>query len=823
MGPKKKMTREEILLKKRLRERERYKKMKQDPILQAEMKEKERMKYAQKKKKKQVKAAKDMTTRELRQKRKQWKVNSKAYYKRKTNPSSFAATTPPESPTERNHQQDNVQRNSAKKRVKRDRSKIIQRNKKLQEVNKDLKRNVDKWKQRYYRLRKDKSVVLSPRANAIQIFKSKDKQLIQRKLVFGEALTTQLKINLSKIQCPKKKYSYVSNLIGDKNVLKKYKLMKDVINAFPSHTCKYSNNSVMKLKEKSQINALKEAVKEFLENDSNTRHAPGKKDTITRKKRKMQKRYLNDSMKNLHRKFVKETETKISYALFCRLRPFYVVHQKLDGRDTCLCKLCSNTEYMINSLHKNKIINERFANDCVHHLTCEAKSVKCYLRQCDGCVDKQMNFNEFDGNAIIHYEKWDTKKEKYKDKSGKVKETTLTIKVRVEQSALEVVNKLEEQMLKYLKHKGNIMNQFTSIKLLKTQMKDDEVLVHMDFSENYNLKYHSEVQSFHFGGSRKQVSLHTVVLYYKNSIYEDTKNKLFCTISENLSHGPQAILGHLQPIFQFINDKKPNLRAIHFLSDGPSSQYRNKLMFQLFPKEIQKYFSNVQSTTWNYLEAGHGKGAPDGIGAVVKRTADSLVSQGKDISSFEIFTRELKNNVRSVQIDVITKDNINSMMNNINTANIKPFKGTMQVHQVVVQFNEDAHLTAQMKTLSCFKCPVMKKCNHFNIGSMIIRKEPTKEKKTEAKEKKTDTSIKLSSYVIVNYEGEFFPGIVEGINNEEYIINTMCMSGPSHWKWPEKKDTCTYTINDIVETIDVPMMVNVRGTMSVPEIDKWRK
>ena len=35
--------------------------------------------------------------------------------------------------------------------------------------------------------------------------------------------------------------------------------------------------------------------------------------------------------------------------------------------------------------------------------------------------------------------------------------------------------------------------------------------------------------------------------------------------------------------------------------------------------------------TWNFSEAGHGKGVPDGIGATVKRLADCLVLRGHDV------------------------------------------------------------------------------------------------------------------------------------------------------------------------------------------------
>ena len=40
-----------------------------------------------------------------------------------------------------------------------------------------------------------------------------------------------------------------------------------------------------------------------------------------------------------------------------------------------------------------------------------------------------------------------------------------------------------------------------------------------------------------------------------------------------------------------------------------------------------------RSATWNFLEAGHGKRAADGIGAVVKRTADAYVNKVGDITN----------------------------------------------------------------------------------------------------------------------------------------------------------------------------------------------
>ncbi|CAK6978575.1 uncharacterized protein LOC114571525 [Scomber scombrus] len=40
-----------------------------------------------------------------------------------------------------------------------------------------------------------------------------------------------------------------------------------------------------------------------------------------------------------------------------------------------------------------------------------------------------------------------------------------------------------------------------------------------------------------------------------------------------------------------------------------------------------------KKVTWNFLEAGHGKGPADVVGAAVKRRADDIIAQGKDITN----------------------------------------------------------------------------------------------------------------------------------------------------------------------------------------------
>ena len=78
----KKLSREEILQKKRDAERARYQKIKSDPVKLAEQKEKERLKYLKKKEKGTRKSISDMTPREQRKTRKKWRAYSASYYSR---------------------------------------------------------------------------------------------------------------------------------------------------------------------------------------------------------------------------------------------------------------------------------------------------------------------------------------------------------------------------------------------------------------------------------------------------------------------------------------------------------------------------------------------------------------------------------------------------------------------------------------------------------------------------------------------------------------------------------------------------------------------
>lgn len=64
------------------------------------------------------------------------------------------------------------------------------------------------------------------------------------------------------------------------------------------------------------------------------------------------------------------------------------------------------------------------------------------------------------------------------------------------------------------------------------------------------------------------------------------------------------------------------------------------------------------SASWNFLEAGHGKGAADGIGAVIKRSADRIVYEGGDVIGTDDLISALESKGTSVKLVKITEDQV---------------------------------------------------------------------------------------------------------------------------------------------------------------------
>jgi hypothetical protein len=73
---------------------------------------------------------------------------------------------------------------------------------------------------------------------------------------------------------------------------------------------------------------------------------------------------------------------------------------------------------------------------------------------------------------------------------------------------------MEKCLVSYAAHHYRYRQQYSAIRHAKDGLRDEDILLHVDFSENYTGKRGQEIQAMHFG-NRRQVTIHQGILYCK--------------------------------------------------------------------------------------------------------------------------------------------------------------------------------------------------------------------------------------------------------------------------------------------------------------------
>ena len=188
--------------------------------------------------------------------------------------------------------------------------------------------------------------------------------------------------------------------------------------------------------------------------------------------------------------------------------------------------------------------------------------------------------------------------------------------------------------------------------------------------------------------------MHPMVLHYKEA-EESTAVKTFVGVSSVTAHSAPTTFAFIKAMMPYIKETVPNLRKIHFITDSPSSQYRNKTICALIAK-FESLF-DVQAT-WTWLEAGHGKGPCDGAGGGIKKKADNLVKSDEMITNASQFAEVLQRSNTAVNILEVTPNEVEQRRQEIEAWDILPVQGIAAAH-AAVPIDGFLHL----RVTSCFE------------------------------------------------------------------------------------------------------------------------
>lgn len=871
-----------------------------DPARRAAYLEKEKKKYQEDKKLKKKTGIKEKTGREQRLQRKRWKLNQAT--RREKMKKIDDMMTPPSTPVDPHSRDGDIvgalvpvpdnqlrQRNSGRKAVRRDRAKCYKKLAKMETKYETAMRKMEKYKKQASRLKKKlnknkKSDPVTPNSGTHvdddddrenvepETPRTKTKTLlkhaivssdIRRKLTFHHALIEDLKQKYGK----KRPNTVASSFTG--KLVKKYRFCRELKNQIGlSRRLMMTNVDKRGIKHGRAVSdEVVKAVKLFYERNDVSRMTTGRKETITKKGEKKQKRLLCDTLKTAFFKFKSETTFRTSYSTFCRLRPFWVVPPTGADRRTCQCRQHENLQFLAQALYKNKVLSTVDVEVMAEQISCRADSLECMYGRCDDCknadVDLANTFREgenIDLASNIDYEQWIPKK----NEAG----FNVVNKETLNNTILDVVQDFQSSIKRFRRHLFNIRQQYRAYRARRENMKADECLIHIDFSENWLCGWANEIQTAHFGGSHKQATLHTGCLYTEgNEVHP------FCTISESIQHDPPAIWEHLKPIIEWINAEYPSVKKVHFFSDGPTTQYRQKKNFYLLTTSLPQF----QEVTWNFFEASHGKGAPDGIGGALKRSADSLLKRGTDVDTPKKMYDLLKtrSSIRLFYVEQKCIEDATKATKAIEN-DLQTIHGTMTLHQVVRLGTDSAEIF--YREVSCDKCSAGCDCipgkvahilktnvnaktsyhhdtadvnNNLTITGInsdeltntpnipdtpevrsipltpIIRvistPNTTQPNNTDTDSNTMSTNLPdgiqklqpietcneslVGRWCVVEYNGYAYPGIIKEIEESDILVKCLNSVGHNRFKWPIVDDLCWYCPDKIITLIDAPKRI----------------
>lgn len=726
-----------------------------------------------------------------------------------------------------------------RKRVSRALAKQYRLNEKLEEENDSLRRKLNSTRKRLNRLelkhkQETTAKPLTPRGKANKLMEENGidpakAPKIKQKLVFAECLTDEIKDAISVNDT-----NIVKPIIYGKK-MKKYRLKNKL-----GHTIGIDRRKLVGHKKLAEIrkrrrneeinNAVNRDIKEFLEREDNSRLLPGKSDAVKVGKNRVQKRVLNDYMYNLYDKFLAESTYKISLATMYRKKPPSIAYVNFSTRSVCLCQKHQNFALKLRSLKNYKITS----------VVSPDKFMKIFSTE-EALVTILEDINA----SNVRFQEW--KRQKMKDEKERMRV------VDIELPKTEFVEIMKQQYREFASHIDRVHKQYQAVKMMKEKLPRTHAIVQMDFAENYSCQTLEEVQSAYWNSSA--VTLHPTVIYKRNNNNE-LEHQSVVFVSEVLNHNAAMVTVITDKVIELTRDFVDNLEAIHFWTDSPTSQYRNKTIFNYINKLCLK---NIKSS-WQFFESGHGKGPCDGIGGTTKRNADNAVKKGVIIQDAEEFFRWASTSDSTIKYVKVNEEEYNESVKRVEENIVKPIKGTMKIHSVVS--NEKGFILTRDTTCACDKCfdyeigfredtlclwskhqLELKRATVACQETDNQKLEETKmkqEKQSELKESNTDTNnneVRLTKtnepelkwkeddYVVVLYDQQCYIGQVTDIDEDENEVEVNCMEKcnkiEGRYKWPSKEDKIWLNYKHILKVIPMPTatakskrMFNVDGETS---------
>ena len=447
------------------------------------------------------------------------------------------------------------------------------------------------------------------------------------------------------------------------------KVMKRVVSAMPKsprkqvlimekllnkHGIKLQNSKAQRVSGRKFDQLTVEKVYDFYERDDVSRQLAGKKDTCKTTNRegkpdRLPKRLLQFNLKDTYNvyKNLYQDEEHVGISKFCALRPKHVQLAKQKHHNVCCCPKCENIGLIFQQIQWSQTLTDipRDINQLIEKFVCDTNNSLCMKRLCHTCsLEENMQAILDDliseNMSNVDYNQW---------KGG-------NLVTEADSSRLEIRDKLLEKLGPYITHIYKMKVQFKAICRHKELLKPNEILLQIDYAQNYNIKAQNEVMAAHWEhNTDTPVTILTGVAYYKDS--EELTHQSYAVVSNTSVHGSLETQVFCESIFNHIKDSLDiTIKKVIFWTDGASAHFKNSKTMAAIScyTRIFKF-----PATWNFTESYHGKGPHDGIGGLLKHQVWRAVLKGTTVvRNAEEFFTAAKNVSKKVAILYVSKGQI---------------------------------------------------------------------------------------------------------------------------------------------------------------------
>ena len=536
-------------------------------------------------------------------------------------------------------------------------------------------------------------------------------------------------------------------------------------------------------------------VQDFLMRPDNSYELPGMRDEV----RVVRKFALTDTLIVLHQKFCCEHEDmKVAFSSFAKARPHNIKLIDYTNVKQCVCQRCANKSL-------------------------QAEALKTLPRgpRDIGQLDEARVRDLLAGVQLpsaIHHRQWmrvDTEEE--------VKRTKL-VDLTVPKEAF--ITSFVDDLPEFKGHCHRIATQFEQVRVLKAALlPGTEATVQCDFAENWGDKFQNEPAAVYFDSN--QTTIHPMVVHYKTAENDRLRSQSYVAVcSDSKTHNAGAIYTFIGRLVAILKRLLPQLARIHFISDSPASQYRNKTMVQVVHR-FQQCFGLTASWTW--LESGHGKGPCDGVGGAVKRKARNLAKGGAVIRGADEFYQVFNAAGGKVELIHVDPKEVSLGVRKVYAWKAPLVKGLSKMHALAC-----AESGTFVRETSCFQpcCYnisfVKPGCSGWQkvldvataLPSSSIVAPPTTVDHEEAGTMPTlvdcGLNIRCGSFVTVVYGRRWYPALVTKIKDMELSISYMKASR-GYWMWGQRAEG-TVDTHEVLAQVSPP--TPVEGKTNLYELSR---